>query len=1442
MKQVVVNEPLLSVESGNDTDEQQSIWASILRDVKSSAKKAPTTKSLVVLGDNESGRTTLVAKLQGNDDPKRGAGLEYHYIDIKDDDQDDTPKLGVWILDGDVACSAPLLKFAMKSETLENTVLILVASMTQPWSLLSTLKKWTTLIEEHIDRLQIDPTRLREMRDRLQYDFQHYMEPNDSSTMLTSSASSTTIKSGVGGGRVPSSVSSVSLASTTPLSLTNGDEQVVLPLPDGVLTKSFGIPIIVVITKCDVMSTLEKENDYKDEHFDFMQHHLRKFCLEYGAALFYTSVKEKKNIDKLYKYIVHKSYGYLFTLSAVIVEREAIFIPAGWDNPNKADILLENLHRIKSTDNYSDVFVKPVTRRPLQRDNEIVMAEDDQEFLSKLQLTLNRAASPGRTDENATSVSTRTSGVSGGVGSQPTAAVGRSRPQSNATSASGNTATNEGALANFFNSLLTRKSSGAATPTGGSTPATQRQTSQSPTTPSSKRLQQHPLTFAVTPPLGRSRTPTPHKTFPSSLNVESPPKIVSPVVEKQATVENTSFISPTVVRTPLEDSKPVKTFKTTENEQSTITTVESPNFNHNQKQFNDALQVENEPITNEDRQNTESITSQHDSISNTKDNSNSETRIASPQSSPTTEKELNIKQIVPNDDTHQRLSNDSPLSQSITQDQESEIQQSPSFQSTVTDTPRNDEKTINNTSTDTQSRPISPSQHDELLNTENQSNVSLIDESRSSSLAAHDHNQLHDLSQSIDQKSSELSSSQTFENTQQLNDEQEKEEQIYSTTTKEEALEDSTEGSTLNNDEEQLTDTKPSLNSSCQNSSINSFITSQSSEDERTHLQPENELPTDTLPSVQLQRRSSSSDVVESALPIPSRSESHTILEPSESSLIYPVEDSQQASHTEQFDQAIIRTELPDNVSSTIQSPTLFSISNNSTIEEQQNQIFISDSNMNNNHDDFDSTNEMPNNSSDLPTTQETNSLTATDTEKSLDSSISDYPPLTPTTREQRKLQSTETNSTKTSTHEATLSSISSPELSESTQLIHSPTFDTHETKLHFFDNTAELPITDDTYEHGRSPSPTTTPNEQDATPLSAVTEPEQESEQLASHPPGNNQERSRSPSPFLQGTEQINQSQPSIAEDGQHRNRSPSPTTENKNEQSRSPSIVVHDQQQRGESSSPTTEKKDKGSRSSSPTIEQSENPSSPLSPAVDQNPESARSQSPTTQGRQQRSRSPSPIIHQSLEQSQPVSLTENDAEQKSQSPFPAVQDEQQRSESPLPITDKSSERSQSPSSASQEGEVRNRSPSPITQGKDEHSRSSSPVAQDGQRRTESPLPIADKSSERSQSPSSAAQQGEIRSRSPSPITQRKDGRSRSPSPVAQNVHQRTESPLPIADKSSERSQSLSSAAQEGEVRSRSPSPITQRKDGRSRSPSPVAQNVHQRTESPLPIADKSS
>ncbi len=44
--------------------------------------------SSLFLGDNESGKTTLMARLQGQEDPRKGSGLEYMYIDVKDEYRD----------------------------------------------------------------------------------------------------------------------------------------------------------------------------------------------------------------------------------------------------------------------------------------------------------------------------------------------------------------------------------------------------------------------------------------------------------------------------------------------------------------------------------------------------------------------------------------------------------------------------------------------------------------------------------------------------------------------------------------------------------------------------------------------------------------------------------------------------------------------------------------------------------------------------------------------------------------------------------------------------------------------------------------------------------------------------------------------------------------------------------------------------------------------------------------------------------------------------------------------------------------------------------------------------------------------------------------------------------------------------------------------------------
>uniref|UniRef100_A0A2I3H567 Dynein light intermediate chain n=1 Tax=Nomascus leucogenys TaxID=61853 RepID=A0A2I3H567_NOMLE len=272
-----------------EEEEGQSLWSSILSEVSTRARsKLPSGKNILVFGEDGSGKTTLMTKLQGAEHGKKGRGLEYLYLSVHDEDRD-------------------VVK-----------------------------------------------------------DFQDYMEPEE----------------GCQG----------SPQRRGPLTSGSDEENVALPLGDNVLTHNLGIPVLVVCTKCDAVSVLEKEHDYRDEHLDFIQSHLRRFCLQYGAALIYTSVKEEKNLDLLYKYIVHKTYGFHFTTPALVVEKDAVFIPAGWDNEKKIAILHENFTTVKPEDAYEDFIVKPPVRK-LVHDKELA-AEDEQVFLMKQQVR--RPESPAR--------------------------------------------------------------------------------------------------------------------------------------------------------------------------------------------------------------------------------------------------------------------------------------------------------------------------------------------------------------------------------------------------------------------------------------------------------------------------------------------------------------------------------------------------------------------------------------------------------------------------------------------------------------------------------------------------------------------------------------------------------------------------------------------------------------------------------------------------------------------------------------------------------------------------------------------------------------------------------------------------------------------------------------------------------------------------------------
>ncbi|XP_063054057.1 cytoplasmic dynein 1 light intermediate chain 1-like [Engraulis encrasicolus] len=420
-----------------EEDDGQNLWSSILSEVTTrSGSKLPTGKNVLVLGETGAGKTTLMAKLQGVEDYMKGKGLEYMYFNVLDEDIDDHTRCNAWVLDGDLYHKG-LQKFAVSQDNLADSMIVLVVDMSRPWLAVDSLQKWASVIREHIDKLRIVPETRREMEQTLIRHFQEYTEPGPAGT--------------------------ASPHRRAPPSSETDDDGVVLPLGDNTLTHNLGVPMMVVCTKCDAISTLEKEHDYRDEHFDFIQSHIRHFCLQYGAALLYTSVKEDKNLDLLYKYIIHRLYGFLFDVPAQVVEKDSVFIPSGWDNEKKIAILYENFQTLKINDNFEDIIVKPPLRKLVQEKD--LGAEEDQVFLAKLQtlLTKNPPAAAGRP----TDPSNRgASGSPRASNRSATANVNSVMPMHSGGQ------TSEGVLANFFNSLLSKKQGAGANENGNNSAGT----------------------------------------------------------------------------------------------------------------------------------------------------------------------------------------------------------------------------------------------------------------------------------------------------------------------------------------------------------------------------------------------------------------------------------------------------------------------------------------------------------------------------------------------------------------------------------------------------------------------------------------------------------------------------------------------------------------------------------------------------------------------------------------------------------------------------------------------------------------------------------------------------------------------------------------------------------------------------------------------------------
>ncbi|GAA5923820.1 uncharacterized protein JCM15063_003777 [Sporobolomyces koalae] len=349
---------LASTASANP--EERDLWSTILDSVKGS-RGSVSTKRCVVLGTPGSGKSTLVERLQGvNGEPATTGrretldlGMSYSVIELKDEgsrgDEETLASLSVYQLPSPLAPFPDLLPLALSTESLVDSVVVIVLDWDKPWQFMRQLEQWIAMIETKLN-LRQETAELIEAKERLENQVRNYQEPTASASAPAQAAAST-----------PTVASTIDLDS---------------PLPPGTLVDNLGLGLIVVCTKADRINVLEREREFTEEQFDYIQQTLRTVCLRYGAALFFTSQTIPQSFSRLRQYILHRLFTtptsttstesgsapgskvnsksnaspatiggrtlqFPFPHRANVIDRDQLLVPTGWDSWGKIKVMRE---------------------------------------------------------------------------------------------------------------------------------------------------------------------------------------------------------------------------------------------------------------------------------------------------------------------------------------------------------------------------------------------------------------------------------------------------------------------------------------------------------------------------------------------------------------------------------------------------------------------------------------------------------------------------------------------------------------------------------------------------------------------------------------------------------------------------------------------------------------------------------------------------------------------------------------------------------------------------------------------------------------------------------------------------------------------------------------------------------------------------------------------
>lgn len=302
--------------------EKQGIWIPMLQSV--SKGKDLTEKQLIVLGASPDQQREFLSQLNPEQDNARSRfnqtkrarpptfsnkyALGYTYHDVLDADQEDVlARMNVYMLSNSSAVFAPLIKPLLNPKTVKNTLVTILLDWSEPWNWAKQLRQWIRMLRRVV--LSLDDETKIEMEENMTAWKERRTGPD---AQKQSDEQKT--------GAVP-----------------------VAPPGEGEWDSELGIPLSIVCIQAEKIETLERENGWEEDHFDFLLQWLRTVLLKHGASLCYTASFDSNDLRTL----LHNTLNIQSLLKKDIakhnvIDRDKILVPPNWDSHGKIRIVREN--------------------------------------------------------------------------------------------------------------------------------------------------------------------------------------------------------------------------------------------------------------------------------------------------------------------------------------------------------------------------------------------------------------------------------------------------------------------------------------------------------------------------------------------------------------------------------------------------------------------------------------------------------------------------------------------------------------------------------------------------------------------------------------------------------------------------------------------------------------------------------------------------------------------------------------------------------------------------------------------------------------------------------------------------------------------------------------------------------------------------------------------